>query len=414
MTELPFTYANEPAEKSLLCQLLTDETVIASWIGELDIDHFRNQTHRKMFCMIRDHYKKHGYANLNVFVGTDLDMEAVELTGEAQTSARTEFYFNQLEHCRKVRSMVLNIAEALQHHTEEDVVATLTERMLQIERTKTDFPEYTMKELAERAVRRWEKGDTSKVYHLGIPGVDDYLKVKAGNTISIVAPPKVGKTWLEVAIASFLSTGTKVYFLSAEMDPDSLFTRIASKIAGTDLSPLDFDITCARRAREAFSKNIDAIVNRQLTIVKARGMKFGQLQSKIYSAIHRGYEVIVLDYLQRIKYPGQEVRLGIMEMSRELSDIAGRYEKLVIIASQAGRQANNAEFTEAHHAKESNAIVEDSDVILSLTNKTDYSNDREMDDPYKLAVSICQRNGYNGIVYLNFNPQTGAYEKGHA
>lgn len=411
--ELPFDYANIDAEKSILAQLLLHgESTLATWIGELGEDHFRDQSNRQIFCVVRDHYKKHGYADLNAFEGTDLLVPAMDITAEAATSARTELYFTRLEHCRKVRQMAAHVAEAVSNPDSETVVEDLTERMLHVERAQTGYPEYTMRQLAERAVQRWEKGtDARRIYHLGIPGVDNYLKLRAGNTVTIVAPPKVGKTWLEVAIASFLATGAKVFFISAEMDPDSLFTRIASKIAGEDLSKLDFCIEHAKREMTAFGNALDAIVSRNLTVAYARGMRFAQLQSKIYSAIHRGFDVVILDYLQRIKYPGADLRQGTMEMSRELSDMAGRYEKLFIIASQANRASHNADFVQAHHAKESAAVEEDSDCIISLTNKTDYSQDREMDDPYKLAVNICQRNGYQGIVYLHFNPRTGHYEK---
>jgi replicative DNA helicase len=275
----------------------------------------------------------------------------------------------------------------------------------------SEYPEWDIKSLSERAADRWQKKIVArKTYHLGIPCVDEIVKVRAGNMVYIVAPPKTGKTWLQSSIASFLSNGNKVYFVSAEMHPDDIYTRISSHISGVDLTSLDYldDLKNSTRQLMTWGNNLDRIMQKKLTICKARGMSFGTVKSRIISAIQQGHEIIMIDYLQRIKGPGADKRIETMEMSRELTDMAGKYEKLFIVASQASRAARAAGRTQAHHAKESAAIEEDADVVLSLTSKEDY----DMSNSIPLMVDVFQRSGVSSIIYLDFNPTTGQYSRG--
>lgn len=405
--ELPHNFAAESAEDSILAMLLTDEKSLAIWVHELAEDHFRKLTNRAILQKIKAHYAEHGTADVTAFGDSELAIDAVGLLENAQTSAKPEYYFAQLEHARRVRAAA-SIISGWTDYEDREALEELTSKLMGLSMQTKEFPEFTMRELTARAMDRWEnKVTTRKTYSLGIPVVDQMVKVKAGNMVYIVAPPKTGKTWLEVSIANFLSIGNKVYLVSAEMHPDDIYTRMASKVANQDLMSLDYLDDPQLSKLQKWGGALDQILERNLVIVKGRGMSFPAMKGKILSAIQRGFDIVMIDYLQRIKGPNDDQRIATMEMSRELTDLAGRHEKLFIVASQAGRAAKAAGHTQAHHAKESGAIEEDADVVLSLTSKTG----QNPNEPYRLMIDIFQRSGSSGLAYLKFFPQTGHYEE---
>ena len=257
-------------------------------------------------------------------------------------------------------------------------------------------------------MERWEKRitDNRKVIHLGIPCVDDHLKLRSGQTFVVIAPPKTGKTWFLLKSALHVSTGLKTLFVSAEMHPDDLYTRACGNIAGVDFMPLEFSERFRRDLIELWiEKAIPKINEKKLAIIKARGMQFAEFVSLCYEAQNSGVEVIYLDYLQRLHLAADSERVAIMNMSREISNLAGELNILFVVASQAGRAARSDTRTKAWHGKESGAIEEDADAILALT--VEDENEMGFSEVKKLTVDITQRNGLAGIAEIKMTVKTG-------
>lgn len=363
---------------------------------------FYKTDHRTLYGEILEYYRLH-----RVFDFGALSEKAketyMEISDNASITAKMEHFYKVLAHARDVRAVPKVVSETMADADDMDCVNAATAAMLKIGTGGLTKPLH-ISDLSARASDRWEKRllDERKTYSLGIPVVDDELRVKAGNTVFIIAPPKCGKTWMLVSIACHLAIGSKVLFVSAEMDPDDLYARISSKIAKQDFSPLEYKDRC-QELLTAWSKNIDRIHDRNLWTLKARGISLGGLISVCMEAKHNGFDVVIIDYIQRILHKAESQRVATMEISRELSNFSGQQNMLLIAASQANRMARQADKTQSYHAKESAAIEEDADVILSLTLKQKEGTFEEK----ALIVDVVQRNGMCFDAALSFDPTTG-------
>jgi len=411
--ELPITYHNKEAEQTVIATLLADEEGQHIWMPELGERFFFDGFARKVFLSMATIYEKKksvSIPDLSTYLNHD---ETVDLIGMVEKTSYSKIgrLFETLDRCMRVRESAKIIHKHFSNPNELDI-QEVSEKLLSLGIGDNQFEEYSMRDLADRKHKDWEKNENPRrTFHLGIPLVDDYVRLKEGNTVVIVAPPKVGKTWMECAIASFLSSGDKVYYVSAEMHPEDLYTRIASNISQKDLSDLDYMQKPPLSLYNHYSMNIHEIVNRQLRILNARGINAGQLKARIQSAVNRGYRIVIIDYLQRIGGVSKDdYRMGMATLSRELANLFARHNILGIVATQANEPGDN-KMTRASDVKETKAPKEDADVLLTLTNTTFFKGEGfySKGDPYKLAIEIIQRNGYCGTVRLEFDPKTGTY-----
>ncbi len=399
ITEL-LTYSKPAAEAAALFLLAGRE--IHTWVYRYERTMFYNAEYGVLFEEILKQYKIHKVFDFGALSEKAKDTY-LQISESVSTTAKMEYYFSVLAHARDVRAVPKIVSETMTDADDLDCVNAVKAAMLKIGTGGLTKPLH-ISELSARAGDRWEKRllDERKTYSLGIPVVDDSLRVKTGNTIFIVAPPKCGKTWMLVTIACHLAVGSKVLFVSAEMDPDDLYARISSKIANHDFSPLEYKDKC-QELLTAWSKQLDRIHDRNLWTLKARGISLGGLISVCMEAKHNGFEVIIIDYIQRILHKAESQRVATMEISRELSNFSGQQNVLLIAASQANRMARQADKTQSFHAKESAAIEEDADAILSLTLKQKEGTFEEK----AMIIDVVQRNGMCFDTTLNFDPTTG-------
>lgn len=408
--ELPLAYNNFEAEQAVLGCLITEGEILQNTIYELTEDHFYSASLSQLFRLIKDQYEKYQSVSIASLSASHDSIQIVECMEEGIIT-KLDNYMQVLERCRKLRKSARIIHSSFSNLDSLDF-NHLSEQLLLLDEKKNEYPNYSAEELTVRAIDRWDnKKWDQQIYRLGIPKVDDLIRLKSGNMMYINAPPKVGKTWLQASVCEFLARNNKVYFISAETHPDILYSRICSKICGFNITDFDYVKNIDKEKLNAWRDSINIINNLNFTICNARGINFSQLKNKIKYAVNFGYDIIIIDYLQRISFPASmDIRVATLLMSRDLTNLASKHNKLIICASQASPIIKSEKITKAYHSKESKAVAEDADVILSLTNATDYKKWKK-GDPYKLIIDISQRNGYSGIVELYFNPQTGTYKE---
>ena len=408
--DLPLNYHNIDAEREAIVSLLINEDTQHLWLPELNDTFFCDPCCRRIYQSLEKKAK-----NIKTVVMPDLtddlsDDDLISLVGSLEAQIFTSFkeLHRILDRYRQVRETMKIIHFECGDPANIDPSA-IADKILALSTGKSEYEKISIKNLTGRKLDQWQTGkDRRKTYYLGIPLIDDIVRLKKGNTCIIAAPRKTGKTWMEASIASFLSQGNKVLFISAEMAPEDLYTRIASRISRHDLTPLDYMTEPPKRLYEAFAGGVDGILERDLDFINARGITVSHLIAEIKQAINQGYEVIILDYLQRIAgIPVKDYRIGFAELSRNLANLFAKNDVLGIVAAQANK-APKGQFTEG--TKESRAADEDADCILYLTDLTDKTNGKHQPgELYDLMIEIVQRNGMSGGVKLKFDPKTGIY-----
>ena len=201
--------------------------------------------------------------------------------------------------------------------------------------------------------------------------------------IVLAARPSVGKTSLALNIAENVSLreGKSVGVFSLEMSKEQLVLRLLSSVTKINsfnlrsgqVSGLDFSkIAEALGTLSSDKMFIDDTVNISVMELrtKARRLKMEQ-----------GLDLLIVDYLQLMQ-PGQQSRDGnrvqeVSDISRGLKALARELGIPIIALSQLSRQTEAREKGEPRLSdlRESGAIEQDADVVISLYRDGERSDD---------------------------------------
>jgi len=163
--------------------------------------------------------------------------------------------------------------------------------------------------------------------------------LKPHNLIYIAGRPAMGKTSLALNIAeNAASNGKSVVFFSMEMSHDELTRKCLSsmgrvsftRLTKASLREVDWPKLTAGYSRLK-DKNMFVDDRGGLTVAQIRGRCY-QIQKKC------GLDLVVIDYLQLMRGPGQSRENEIGGISRSLKELAKEMDCPVIVISQLNRQ----------------------------------------------------------------------------
>ena len=407
--------SNPEAERAFLASCLISQDFAENNIEKLSDDYFSCEETVALYREMRNvvsagrpvSYEECVARLRDKIEGSDEFM--VELMEQTRTSQGGKFLLKELEDNWRVRGAARAIIDYIKKPTDQGSLDDMTNVLLSLSGGNKEHIKYSIGEVCGQLMDRIQHG-TGKAVKLGIDALDSVLNVRLGNLIYIIAPPKTGKTWFESTLAMlFGRSSLKTLFVSAESEPTDLVKRMASFQSGSDLSRIDND-NAPQHKIDTFCSAANVMRDMPIELIWAVGMNVSQLQSLMKSSAKSGTSVVLIDYIQRLRAPSEkDRRLETEAISRMLADQSKKLGLLVVCASQAGRASRHTGLTEIYHGKESGAIEEDADAVITLTDTTDYSS-ITLGDSLSLTLKIAQRNGVSGIKELSFNPRTGRYE----
>jgi replicative DNA helicase len=184
-----------------------------------------------------------------------------------------------------------------------------------------------------------DKKENSVTYGLSI--LDKATKgIGRGQYIIVAGRPSVGKSaYLQYLGLKNAEKGKKVLFVSAEMSEEMIISRIMTTY-GPETIPSTFNILIA-----GDTGTIEAEINKKA----------------------RDFDLILVDYIQLLKSKGRTKDLyeRVTEISGDLKGMATKFNLPFICASQFSRAAEGNQPNMAH-LKESGALEQDADVVISL------------------------------------------------
>lgn len=237
--------------------------------------------------------------------------------------------------------------------------------------------------------------NSNEAIQTGMPWIDADVVIRSGHLVVIAGRPSEGKSALATQIAAHVAaTQGEVLFCSLEMSPEEQAERIAAQMTGIPLSAI-----CSRRLtdsqvsdmRQAFS-TMDCSFSRATTPQELRS-------SVMARASHGRLKMVVLDYLQlmRADRPTANRATDVSEISRSLKMLAMEVGCPVIALSQLNRQAE--EEPQLHHLRESGAIEQDANTVLSVHTDTTIQEGIGNGNSIKIIKVLKQRGGQRGISF---------------
>lgn len=217
-----------------------------------------------------------------------------------------------------------------------------------------------------QAMQEFSERHSGEVHYLDWPirELVEPLGVEKGDFIVVGGRPSTGKTALTIQCAYHWAKKHRVGYFSLETNRHKVADRLVSHAARINKNRIRrnqmTDDDWSRWAQESGER----ITRTGLEIVEAAGMSVSQIQAL---STMRGYEIIIVDYLQLIEEPGRSSYESVTVISKKLHTLAQMRGITVVALSQLSRMDKSApRHASMSDLRESGQIEQDADIILML------------------------------------------------
>lgn len=232
---------------------------------------------------------------------------------------------------------------------------------------KADVRITTMAQAYSDFLDRHADGAEAPYLHWGISALDDKVHVEPGDLVVLGGYPSAGKTALALQFARYIAKDHRVGYFYLENNDKKLFDRVVSaatmvpfaKIKTHQLGEDDFHAIISMQ---------QALTSPQLEFVGASGMTVSDIRS---IALAKHYDLIVVDYLQKIRGDRSRRNMSdferVTQISSDLQELGQQTGIHVLALSQLSRPENkNGKTTAPTMAslRQSGQIEQDADVIM--------------------------------------------------
>lgn len=205
----------------------------------------------------------------------------------------------------------------------------------------------------------------------GYPSLNYYLGgLQKGKIYIIGARASMGKSALAMNISEYVAKNNNVLFISLEMDKKEYAQRLMFSKAGIDVSMVNTgkisDEQIAKvKEQEEYLKSLNLYIETKTPCrVSDIELSIINLQSTRNSC-----DLVVVDYLQLLtptSKSGKTRETEVAEMSRELKNLAVKYNVPIIVLSQLSRALETREDKRPmlSDLRESGSIEQDADVVI--------------------------------------------------
>lgn len=192
--------------------------------------------------------------------------------------------------------------------------------------------------------------------------LNDELYVEPGDFIIIGGRPSTGKSAFALQCGWHWAQKMKVGFFSLETSDKKLFDRKMSGLAEIPMRSIKRNRMTEDQWCKVATMNQE-IISTNLEIIPASGMSVTDIRAK---TLMRGYQLIIIDYLQLICAQGKDRFQQVTNISLSLHTMAQSMGVTVVALCQLSRLGQNERPT-MNDLRESGQIEQDADVIMLLS-----------------------------------------------
>jgi len=372
------------AEQSIIGSLITTEGEVLSQLpAELDACMFADDVYASAFAIFQKAYEKSekvGIAYLQqrlVSQNNGVPASYIEnklrdtlATGYTTFTAKTDAETIITEYKSRQLNEILNKIEV----TPDNLSAAMDYLTLEIDRLNDRNSEKTKslpQIVKENKDNYFKESETAKI-ELEFFNLNDMLGgFEDGDMIVIGARPAVGKSAFATQLTShFAELGKKIGYFNLEMTEKQIYERFVSAASGIGLQRIKRAIAYTGDEKEKFEKANKLLSEKDKIIITTGTQTVTSIRNEVKS---KGYDVVVIDYLQLIRpegrYKGNRFA-EVGDISHSIKRIATDFSIPVIVLSQLNRASVGREDKEPtmSELRESGDIEQDASVILLLWN----------------------------------------------
>lgn len=241
--------------------------------------------------------------------------------------------------------------------------------------------ESTVPEIAEKYKDDYFHEDDRPRVKIGLKNFDEAINLCGGDVMAIGARPKTGKSALALQIAIHLQgIGLKVGYFNLEMTRKQMFERMTAFTGDLDLNRILNGTRFLEGEKEKYNKALDTMRGMKNLTIFSGTKRVSDIRSESKG---KGFDVIIIDYLQLIKSEGKRGAnryAEVGDISRGIKSIAMDFNIPVIVLSQLNRESTLSKDKEpsAANFRESGDIEQDVSIALILWSPEENNDTKRM------------------------------------
>lgn len=356
------------AEVGVLGSMLIDEAAVGPMLMALADTDFLTPERRHIFQAIRRRFSQ-GLPVDPLLVNEDLGGAYGKLIAgmmeTTPTAANADAYAAALKRTSRLWQL-RQIGDSLAQSESEEACRTLIDQANLLFSERSSIRQLSMEQGFLEFFKRHAQTRPPDHLRLGLGRLDDLVQIRPGDMVVIGGYASAGKTAFALQLAFQIAKAKRVGFFSYETDVDKLHDRLVACQTQTSYSRM----MTGKLEYDDYGRVKDMrghLTGPAMELLESYGMTVSGIGAY---AMARHYDVIVVDYLQKIAGARTGRPLNeferVSQVSSDLQQLGRRTGKTIIALSQLSRAEHDQKAPTMASLRQSGQIEQDADVVLLL------------------------------------------------
>lgn len=397
------------AEQGVLGSMLIDEEAIGPMLMAVSAEDFQRPENRNIFRAFRELYGQGRACDailVNEHLGGSYNQYLASLIELTPTAANAGEYARVLKESSRLWRLRA-IGDKLAQAEDLEDARALAEQASSLLCEHSEVRKVDMKQGLREFFLRHGGGQRKEFISWGLSWLDERLHISGGDMVVIGGQASSGKTALSLQLAFHIARKKRVGFFSYETGNDKLIDRTVTcqtlvsyeKVMTGKLEREDMQQIYEMR-RELEGPHMEYLETGGWTVSDIGAYAMG-----------RRYDVIVVDYLQKVAVVSRGRHLRdyekVSQVSSDLQQLGRQTGRTIIALSQLSRPDKEGLAPTMASLRSSGQIEQDADVVLLL-----YKEDPENAESRRKLVIAKNKDGRaNEGTLLNFDGDNQRFRK---
>ena len=389
------------AEQGVLGSMLIDGEAIGPMLAAVRPEDFQRPENRNIFQAFRELYGQGKACDpilINEYMGGSYRQYLADLMELTPTAANAEEYTRVLRESSRLWRL-RTIGDKLAQAEDLEACRKLADQAGLLLCDRSEVRKTDMKQGLKEFFLRHGGGQQKEFIRWGISWLDERLHIGGGDMVVIGGQASSGKTAFALQLAFHIARQKRVGFFSYETGNEKLIDRTVACQTLVSYEKVMTDKLEREDMQQIYEMRRE-LEEPDMEYLETNGWTVSDIGAY---AMARRYDVIVVDYLQKIAVTSQGRYLGdyerVSRVSSDLQQLGRQTGRIIIALSQLSRPGKDGLGPTMSSLRSSGQIEQDADVVLLLYRE----NEQDTESRRKLVIAKNKDGRANEGTLLEFD-----------
>ena len=389
------------AEQGVLGSMLIDGEAIGPMLAAVRPEDFQRPENRNIFQAFRELYGQGKACDpilINEYMGGSYRQYLADLMELTPTAANAEEYARVLRESSRLWRL-RTIGDKLAQAEDLESCRKLADQAGLLLCDRSEVRKTDMKQGLKEFFLRHGGGQQKEFIRWGISWLDERLHIGGGDMVVIGGQASSGKTAFALQLAFHIARQKRVGFFSYETGNEKLIDRTVACQTLVSYEKVMTDKLEREDMQQIYEMRRE-LEEPDMEYLETNGWTVSDIGAY---AMARRYDVIVVDYLQKIAVTSQGRYLGdyerVSRVSSDLQQLGRQTGRIIIALSQLSRPGKDGLGPTMSSLRSSGQIEQDADVVLLLYRE----NEQDAESRRKLVIAKNKDGRANEGTLLEFD-----------